>query len=185
VTTVEVVYRRHDARSPGVADGLVAVYVDVHRADAEGFYGEERFRRQLTGHMAAPGWEAVVAEQGDERIGFAYGLTLRTDTSWWDGLTTGVPEGFTDETGRRTFAFSELMVRDAWRGRGVAHALHDELLAGRTEERATLLVRPDNADALAAYQRWGWRKAAELRPAWEDAPLYDVMMHPLTRQGSS
>jgi ribosomal protein S18 acetylase RimI-like enzyme len=180
MTANGVVYSHKDAGSPGLVDQLVAIYLDVHKADPEGFYGEDRFRRQLAGHMAAPGWESVIAEDADERIGFSYGLTLSASTSWWDGLTTDVAEGFTTETGHRTFAFSELMVRDAWRGRGVAHALHDALLAGRTEERATLLVRPDNRTAQSAYQRWGWRKAAELRPAWDDAPLYDVMMRPIT-----
>jgi ribosomal protein S18 acetylase RimI-like enzyme len=178
MTTNGVTYNHRGAGSPGVVDELMAIYLDVHQDEIkkDPFYAEDRFRRQLTGHMTSPGWEAVIAEQPGEKLGFAYGLSLAPATRWWDGLTTDVPDGFTHESGHRTFAFSELMVRDAWRGRGVAHALHDELLASRSEERATLLVRPENTTAQTAYQRWGWRKAAELRPAWENAPLYDVLM---------
>ena len=86
---------------------------------------------------------------------------------------------FTEEDGKRTFAFSEIMVRQAWTGRGIAHALHDELLRGRDEQRATLLVEPDNPTAYRAYLRWGWRKVAQLRPAWPGAPLFDVLILPL------
>ena len=87
--------------------------------------------------------------------------------------------GFTDEDGSRTFALSEIMVRRPWTGRGVAHALHDELLRGRNEKRATLLVELGNDVAYRAYTAWGWRKVARLRPGWPDAPLYDVLILPL------
>ncbi len=71
------------------------------------------------------------------------------------------------------------MVRTAWRRRGVARALHHDLLAGRREERATLLVLPDNRPAQAAYANWGWKKIAELQPSFPDAPVYDVLILPL------
>jgi hypothetical protein len=32
--------------------------------------------------------------------------------------------------------------------------------------------------AQAAYARWGWRKAGEVKP-FPDAPLYDAMILPL------
>lgn len=173
-----ITYQHHSARSAGVVDDLVAIYLDVH-AQGDSFYSEERFRRQLTSHMTGPAWEAVVAHDAAEKVGFAYGFGLPPDTGWWKGLTTDVSEGFVAETGHRTFALSELMVRDSWRSRGIARALHDELVSTRPEQRATLLVRPDNTAARAAYERWGWTKATELRPTWENAPLYDVMMLPL------
>ncbi len=55
----------------------------------------------------------------------------------------------------------------------------DELLAARTEKRATLLVEPENEVAYRAYTAWGWRKAAQLRPPWPDSPTFDVLMLPL------
>ena len=68
------------------------------------------------------------------------------------------------------------MVRSRFAGRGVAHALHDELLSSRQEKRATLLVEPENTVAYRAYTSWGWQHVAQLRPEWPDAPLFDVLM---------
>lgn len=30
--------------------------------------------------------------------------------------------------------------------------------------------------AYRAYLRWGWRKVARLRPGWDDAPMFDVLI---------
>ena len=54
---------------------------------------------------------------------------------------------------------SEIMVCRTFTGQGIAHALHDQLLAGRKESRATLTVKPDNKAAYRADEKWGWRKA--------------------------
>jgi hypothetical protein len=56
-----------------------------------------------------------------------------------------------------------------------------ELLRGRDEERATLLVRVDNLPAQRAYARWGWQKAGKLRP-YPDSPHFDAMILPLPVQ---
>jgi hypothetical protein len=66
----------------------------------------------------------------------AFGYGLPASTRWWNGLTGDVADGFTVETGRRTFAFNELMVLPQWQNKHIAHRLHHELLAGRPEERA-------------------------------------------------
>jgi GNAT superfamily N-acetyltransferase len=160
-------------------DDLVALYLEVYHEPVTSFHGEERYRRQLAGHLTAPRWEAVTARYADVLIGYVYGFTLPAETRWWRGLLSEVMDGFTVENGQRTFAISELLVRKQFRRRGVATSLHAELLANRTEERATLLVEPDNVSAQAAYAAWGWRKEAILRPSWEHAPLYDVLMLPL------
>jgi len=101
------------------------------------------------------------------------------DGGWWRYLTRPARPEFKQEDGTRTFAFSELMVGQDFAGRHLAHALHDALLADRKEQRAVLLVKPDNATACRAYLRWGWRKAAELRSNWPDSPLFDVLVLPL------
>jgi predicted GNAT family acetyltransferase len=84
------------------------------------------------------------------------------------------------EDGTRTFALCELMTHPDWQGKGVAHAVHDELLSRRPERRATLLVRQDNETARQAYFRWGWRQIGKLRP-YPDAPHYDALMLDLER----
>jgi GNAT superfamily N-acetyltransferase len=178
VTTPEL--RSFDAHAAQAElDSLVAVYLEVYPTNGDGFHSESRYRRQITGHMTTPGWKLVTATLGGETAGYAYGFPLPASTRWWSGLLTSVPSGFADEDGHRTFAISEVLVRSLWRRQGIARALHDELLADRTEDRATLLVEPDNNPAQMAYARWGWQKVAQLRPSWENAPIFDVLVRPL------
>jgi ribosomal protein S18 acetylase RimI-like enzyme len=157
-------------------DEIVAAYVEVYAHTGDPFFGEERFRLQLAGHMQAPAWELVTADLDGELVGFTYGFALPAAIPWWRELVTKVPRGFTDEDGHRTLAISQMVVRAAWRRQHVGRRLHDTLLSGRSEERATLLVEPDNGPAQAAYAAWGWRQVAQLRPGWAGAPLYDVLV---------
>jgi ribosomal protein S18 acetylase RimI-like enzyme len=168
--------RHHDAtEATGLIDALVGLYLEVY-ADGDEFHSEDRYRRQLSGHMQRDGWGLVTATVGEDLVGYIYGFPLPPGTGWWRGIQEPVPAGFTDEDGKRTFAISELMVASAWRRRGIARALHDELLRGRAEERATLLADPGNASAQAAYRTWGWQKVTKLRPNWEHAPTFDVLV---------
>jgi predicted GNAT family acetyltransferase len=70
------------------------------------------------------------------------------------------------------------MIHPAWRGRGYSHTLHDELLANRPEQRATLLVRPDNEPARSAYLRWGWTLIGTIQP-FPDSPVFDALTRPI------
>ena len=126
------------------------------------------------------GFELVTAYLGGEPVGQTWGWSLGPKPAWWSGFAPaeGQPPNLTDEgEGGRTFALSEIMVRQAWTGQGIAHAMHDELLRHRPERRATLLVDPNNpTDPYAAYLKWGWRTVGNLRPHWPDAPLFDVLI---------
>jgi Acetyltransferase (GNAT) family len=157
-------------------DEIVAAYIEAHAQTRDPFFGEERFRLQLAGHMQAPAWELVTADLDGELVGFAYGFALPATTAWWRQLVTKVPMGFTDEDGHRTLAIGQMVVRAPWRGEHVGRPLHDTLLSGRCEERATVQVEPENGPAQAAYAAWGWRAVAQLRAARAGAPLYDVLV---------
>ncbi|WP_433214858.1 N-acetyltransferase family protein [Microtetraspora malaysiensis] len=161
-----------------VAEIYQRSYVD-RIAAGTAFYTVERFMHRFDLYTKRDGFELVIAEGDGTPVGQAFGWPLPAGTAWWKGLRTEVPYRFTDENGYRTFALSEIMVPEPHQGQGVAHALHDELLKGRPEERATLLVRPDNGAAYAAYRRWGWHKAAELQPDMADAPVYDALIKSL------
>jgi ribosomal protein S18 acetylase RimI-like enzyme len=160
---------------------IVPVYEASHADELDDpFHSTERFLERLVAYTQRDGFELVVAYAGGSvPIGLAFGYALPETTRWWRGLVTPVPDGFTDEDGRRTFAVNEIMVRPEWQRRGVARTMNSELLSGRPERRATLLANPDNAPAQAAYARWGWRKVARLRP-FPDAPVYDALIIALT-----
>ncbi|GAA2618575.1 GNAT family N-acetyltransferase [Actinomadura fulvescens] len=177
---LELSFRRYDrigAREQ--RDLIVGIYTDAY-ADAvnsaDPFETVDAFLTRFDAYTRHDGFDLVIAYHGEEPMGQTFGWPLSPpDGGWWRYLTAEVEPGWTHETGRRTFALSEIMVCRAWTGRGVARALHDELLGGRRETRAVLLVRPDNENAYRAYRRWGWSKISRLRGGWEDAPLFDVL----------
>jgi ribosomal protein S18 acetylase RimI-like enzyme len=155
---------------------IVPIYEATH-ADVinDPFYSAERFVERVRGYLKAPGFEIVSAAVDGKPVGLAFGYALPENARWWTALTTPVEPELIAETGQRTFALNELMVHPNWQRHGIAEALHNELMAHRPEERATLLVREDNAAAQAAYAKWGWTKIGKLKP-YPDSPNYDALV---------
>ncbi len=77
-----------------------------------------------------------------------------------------------------TFGLSELMVRPAWRGQGLAGRLHDALLEDRPEELVCLLAEADQPRARARCESWGYRPVGPTRPVG-GSPAYTVMLRRL------
>jgi ribosomal protein S18 acetylase RimI-like enzyme len=135
----------------------------------------DRFRVQLR----QPGFVLAVARRGGYLVGWACGMPLRPSTSWWRDLTTPLPADVTAEHPGRTFALAELLVRASWRRQGIGSTLHDLILRGRPEERATLVVLPAAIPAQNAFRTWGWRKVARTRDPRPGSPVCDVLITPL------
>ena len=110
-------------------------------------------------------------------------MPLRPSTSWWRELTTPLPEEVTAEHPGRTFALTDLLVRASWRRQGIGATLHDLILAGRPEERATLTVLPAAIPAQNAFGQWGWRKVARTRDTGPGSPVSDVLVTLLPARG--
>lgn len=164
-------------QAAGQAGELQAVHTEVcgeppdsaHDAGG-GFAG--RFRVQCR----QPGFVLAQARHGGYLVGYASGMPLRPSTAWWRDLTTVLPAEVTAEHPGRTFALTDLLVRASWRRQGIAAALHDLILSGRPEERATLTVSPAAAPAQRALRNWGWYKVARTRDSVPGAPVYDVLL---------
>ena len=176
----ELAIQHHDASGlHEQRDELLAVHAEVNadRLD-DPFYSLPRYWERLEAYAARDGFALVAGRLDNELVGFALGYTLPAGSRWWRGFRGEVEPALLTETGERTFPLNELMIRTAWRRRGYARALHDALLRNRQEQRATLLVRPDNVAAHAAYRSWGWYKLGELQP-FADSPVFDAMMRQL------
>jgi len=158
------------------ADELEALHAEVYRdppyrrdADAAGFAS------RFTVQSRQPGFTLAEARHGGYLIGYASGMPLRPSTSWWRHLTTALPAEVTAEHPGRTFALADLAVRASWRRQGIARALHDLILTGRPEERATVTILPAAAPAQHAFGSWGWRRVARTR-AGPGSPVCDVLL---------
>jgi hypothetical protein len=174
--------RRYSSAEIAAIRGLLEhVYAEVYSDRLrEHFLSIEQFRQRLAGHLSFPNWEAVVGYVGDQPIGYAYGGSRRAGSSFWNQVVPTPDDEYAHETGRRTFALFELMVRAPWRKTGASRLIHDELLNRRTEERVCLFVEHDHPRVRALYQSWGYVQAGTSQPA-ADAPLYDVMVLALKR----
>ena len=188
VTGSDIEFLRHDVHT---AATLRAEVEDLYRrsyveriARGDEFGRPEAFLRRFDAYVTNPSFDMIVAVCDGRWIGQAWGWPLTATSRWWHGLRTGEDANFAREDGRRTFALSEIMVDQDHTGRGVAHALHDHLLAERPEERATLLVNPANTTARRAYERWGWTQIGTLKPSWPGAAELDVMIRPLGRHST-
>ncbi|MFJ4683874.1 N-acetyltransferase [Streptomyces sp. NPDC088789] len=169
------------------------LFLNVH-AEVRGDFGlmnqsfnaVDRFDERLSRYASRPGWEAVIAFDGDEPAGYVFGVPLAPGSLWWSTMHQAPTEEFTTETGSRTFAVNEVLVREAHRGtagRGASRALHEKLLAERTEARATLLVDPGSSGGRvkAVYESWGYRDIGPQQP-FDDSPTFATMLRdPLHR----
>ena len=73
---------------------------------------------------------------------------------------------------------SELLVAASYRRRGIARALHDRILAARSEHKAVLLAHPDAARGAIRVPPMGLVPSRS-PPPFPDTPLYDTLMKDL------
>jgi ribosomal protein S18 acetylase RimI-like enzyme len=173
-------FRRYDAQGArALRQTIATVHGDAYAAaidSGDPFETRQAFMQRFDAHAGNPSLDLVIAYDGGEPVGQVWGFPVGKLTP------VGSPGNLADEPGP-IFALAEIMVRKAWTGRGIAHALHDRILATRTERYAELYVRPENATAYRAYLKWGWRRIGETRPDLPDAPLFDVLVMPLSLAG--
>ncbi|MFF3330899.1 GNAT family N-acetyltransferase [Streptomyces sp. NPDC002888] len=147
--------------------------IDVH-ADAYADQMDDPFNQRFAWFVdrwsGKAGFTCVVAYDGDEPTGFAYGAPLAPGREWWRSTPYKPNNGYTS-----TYAVSEVMVRPAWRKQGISERLHEALLKERTEDLAVLLVDVTHPKVQALYESWGYTKTGEQQP-FADSPVYAVML---------
>jgi len=164
----EVPYERYEGQEAARLDVFLPAYQEVY---AEPPYGEgpddiadfiETHRTQAW----RPGVSPVLARDGDEVAGFAFGYLLPAGTRWWSNLQEPLPEDFTREDGTRTYVVIELAVRRAWRRLGIAAGLHARLLdgAGRGAGRAHRTARAGGRPGTVVLRGLGIPEGRRLPP---------------------
>lgn len=179
-TTRKLTIQRHDANDlPELKTGLLDVFTEVYAERLDNlFFAPERFWQRVEGYGKQAGYTLVTGTLDTKLVSYTMGYTLPATSGWWKGFRGDVDPTLLEETCTRTFAINELMVRPAWRRHGFAKALSAELLRNRQEDRATLLVRSENAPAVTAYQSWGFHTIGHVQP-FNDAPTYEAMVRDL------
>lgn len=146
--------------------------IDLHAA-AAGSDRDDDFKKKFPWFVDHWGGNAdfacVLAYDGDEAVGFAYGAPAVPGREWWREHLDQAPEKAV------TFSYSELAVSPNWRKKGVADLLSRALLEGRDEDLAVLLVDVKHPRVQALYEDWGFRKVGERQP-FPDSPVYAVML---------
>ncbi|WP_164543546.1 GNAT family N-acetyltransferase [Streptomyces mobaraensis] len=168
----ELRHFQHGSFPDGFRELLIGVHADAY-ADAMSDPFNQRFPWFVDHWTAREGFSCVVAYDGDEPTGFAYGAPLQPGNEWWRSTDYQPNNGYT-----ATYAVSEVMVRPRWRKQGIAARLHEALLKERTEDLAVLLVDVTHPKVQALYESWGYTKVGERRP-FADSPLYAVMLKSL------
>lgn len=176
----DLVVARHDGKGlREQQDDILSVYREAYadRLDDPFFY-PERFWERIERGSYRDGFRLVTGRVQNELVGFTLGSVLPTDTAWWRGFMGNPGPDLVRETGSRTFGINELQVRPAWRRRGYAKAMSNELLEGLPVERVALLVRAENMAAYNAYVSWDFHVVGQMQP-FDDSPLYEAMIKEL------
>lgn len=153
---------------PQIRRILIDVHADVY-ADAMDDEFKQRFPWFVDHWGGHPEFACVIAYDGDEAVGFAYGAPATAHREWWREHLDPAPEK------PRTFSFSELAVRTNHRKTGLAASLFRALMDGRDEDLVVLLVDTEHPRVQALYESWGFRKVGQRQP-FPDSPLYAVML---------
>lgn len=169
-SAIELRHYTHDDLGE-IRDVLLDVHADAY-ADQMHDEFHQRFPWFVDHWGGNPGFACVIAYDGGEPVGFAYGAASNPGREWWRDHLHPAPENSS------TFAVSELMIKVKWRKQGLSERLHHALLESRNEALAVLLVDTTHPKVQALYESWEYRRVGERQP-FPDSPLYAVMLRDL------
>lgn len=154
VNSGDVAHHTHD---------VIRLYRKVY-SGAPYFYGAADFDLFETAHWrhqtAEPGFVLALAWNDETVIGMAYGWTLLVASKSAQLLALHLG----NDSGAwlaNCFIFAELSVVPSWRRRGVATALHNQLLKATSYQTALLYVLASDQPVIDLYHKLGWRILAK------------------------
>ena len=137
---------------------------EVHRAAlGAGALSDQWAREQLPRHIERENFVFLVARDGDQTIGFAYGYTGAYGQWWTDhvakALTAGQREVWLDPP---HFEIVELHVLPFAQRHGIGSKLLAQLLTRQPHDRAVLTTQLGSGKARSFYAKNGWEELATI-----------------------
>jgi ribosomal protein S18 acetylase RimI-like enzyme len=136
----------------------------VHRsALGAGALSDEWAATRLPAHATRSDFVFLIAREGDELAGFAYGYTGSTGQWWTDhveqSLTAAQRAEWIDPP---HFEIVELHVKPAQQRCGIGSALLAQLLTRQPHDRALLSTQTGSRKARGFYAKNGWNELASV-----------------------
>jgi GNAT superfamily N-acetyltransferase len=164
--------RRHDGNGASeLLDTLASIYETEYAEEPyEGnpVFSRQAFTERTQRQVSADGFTLLVGSVDDQPAGYVFGYTYGPG-QWLPGPCDPPPPEEIVQSAM--FFVVELIVRRPFRGNGYARQLMEGLLAGRTEQFATLCAHPQ-AKARDIYPRWGWQEVCKMSAG---AMTFDIM----------
>lgn len=132
---------------------VLEVYAEAMQVSA----AEAGARRGIVAaHLQREGLRALVARDGEQLVGVAYGYLGRPGQWWHDRVSEALPPQLAKEWLSDAFEVCELHVRPPLHGTGLGRDLLTRLLAGVTASTAVLTTPDDDTRARRFYRAGGW-----------------------------
>jgi ribosomal protein S18 acetylase RimI-like enzyme len=132
---------------------MIQLYCRLFRVDPVGM--EDQFKR----HSTYPLFEGYLAIVDDQVAGYIYGYSSRKGQYYHELLARHLH--YEREWMKNCMELVELGVDPAYRGKGIAKHLVEQLLHNRKEKRVLLTTRKDNHTAIAFYHSLGFKTIRE------------------------
>lgn len=182
--------RRLDgAQVPRWRDAISDAYADIftrppwNAAHDKGYdVVRSAFADRLASDAKRPGFRVVAAAEGDQVAGFASGWVTPSpypDSRAYPQVTASIGAAAVERLLVGAIEVDELAVRPQARGRGLARGLLAELIADAPDGRAWLLTWTGAPEAVAFYDRIGWRRVPALPGCENDIVTYLSPAHPM------
>lgn len=134
---------------------MVRIYHEVWGGNPNDFL--ERFKR----HSTYPGFQGVVAYEGKDISGFAYGYTSSPGQYYHNLLRMELTNSNQEYWLEDCFEFVELVVHPKYRRNNIGQELATNLLEESQNKKAVLTTQMDNTSARNLYKKLNWEIVKE------------------------